>query len=166
MILRALCAAVGVLFLLLVGVLPAAAHTEAEKVEPANGARLSSMPQQITIHAGGKVKAAYLVVNTPDRRLDDLKATIKGRQVTAPLPANGPRGDYEVAYRLVAMDGHDTAGTVRFTVNQGRAPEVPAGGSELPASQKGPIIALTLAAVAILAVAALAVRGKVGRSSD
>ena len=159
---RALVAVVGILFVPVWGILPAAAHTETVSVEPADGSRTAALPKAVTIRAAEEVESAQIVVTTPAARVEHLEVRVDGPQVSAPLPSDGPRGEYVVAYRLMAADGHATTGAVRFTVTAGAKPDftvVPAK----PSSSGVPVIGLSVGAVVLLAVGAMLVLAKARR---
>lgn len=160
---RATLAGLGLLFWTLL-VLPASADAATPRLEPANGSHVASLPEQASIPTHGKVKTAYVVLRNPDGQIQQLKPTVGRHQVTAPLPSTGPRGEYEVAYRFVATSGHVTPGTLRFVVDNGRAPKVAATPpGERAGSQDMPIIGLTVGAGALLVAAALLVRRLVAK---
>ena len=138
---------------------PTSAYAANPRLEPANGSHVEALPKQVSIPTHGKLKTAYVMVRNPDGRMEQLKPTLGRQAVTAPLPSSGPRGEYQVAYRLVATGGHVTPGTLRFVVDAGRAPRVaPKPRSEQAGSQDMPIIGLTVGAGALLVAAALLVR--------
>lgn len=160
---RATLAILGLLFWTLL-ILPASAQAATPRPEPANGSHVTVLPKQVTIPTHAKLKTAYVMVRNPDGRMEQLKPTVGRHEVTAPLPSSGPRGQYEVAYRLVAPSGHVTPGTLRFVVDRGRAPKVaPEPRREQAGSQDMPIIGLTVGAGALLVAAALLVRRLVTR---
>jgi methionine-rich copper-binding protein CopC len=159
---RALFAVVGILFVPVVGILPAGAHTETVSVEPADGSRTTRLPKAVTIRAADEVEAAQIIVTTPAARVEKLTVRVDGRQVTAPMPSAGPRGDYSVAYRLVAADGHAITGATTFTVTQGAEPDFEAVADE-PAQSDVPVIGLSVGAVVLLVVGGMLVLAKVRR---
>lgn len=159
---RALFAVVGILFVPAFGILPAAAHTETVSVEPANGSRTATLPKEVTIRAAEDVKAAQIVVTTPAARVEHLEVRVDGLRVSAPFPSDGLRGEYAVAYRLVAADGHATTGVVRFTVTKGAEPDFGTVPDE-PSSSGFPVIGLSVGAVVLLAVGALLVLARARR---
>jgi hypothetical protein len=71
----------------------------------------------------GEVSEAAFALTEPGGQVAKVKASIAGAVVTASLPANGPKGDYVLAYRVVSADGHPVTGEVEFTVTTGRAPQ-------------------------------------------
>jgi len=145
-------------------ILPASAHAATPRLEPSDGSHVGSLPKQVAIPTHGKVTTAYVMLRNPDGQMEQLIPTVGPRQVTAPLPSTGPRGEYEVAYRLVGTGGHVTPGTLRFVVDRGRAPRVaPEPRREQAGSQDMPIIGLTVGAGALLVAAALLVRRLVAR---
>jgi methionine-rich copper-binding protein CopC len=140
-------------------IIPASAQAATPRLEPANGSHVDGLPKQVSIPTHGKLKTAYVMIRNPDGRMEQLKPTLGRHAVTAPLPSSGPRGEYQVAYRLVATGGHVTPGILRFVVDEGRAPKVaPKPRSEQAGSQDMPIIGLTVGAGALLVAAALLVR--------
>jgi methionine-rich copper-binding protein CopC len=145
-------------------ILPASAHAATPRLEPANGSHVAALPKQVAIPTHGKVKTAYVMLRNPDGLMEQLKPTVGPRHVTAPLPSTGPRGEYEVAYRLIGAGGRVTPGTLRFVVDRGRAPRAaPEPRREQAGSQDMPIIGLTVGAGAVLVGAALLVRRLVAK---
>lgn len=161
-ILRALLTVVGFVCLSLLGGQPVSAHTEAELVEPANGSHLRTLPGEVRIRTGGAVVSAQIVMTTPDARVRRLSATLHGREVTAALPSTGVRGEYDVAYRLVAADGHASTGATRFTVEQGAEPDFETV-SEASRSVDVPVLGLAVGAGVLFVVGVMLVLAKVRR---
>ena len=96
---------------------PAFAHTALRSSAPADGAALAAPPTEVrldfteapaaTAHDVAVTRAGQAVRSGPVR--------VAGSSVVAPVTLPGP-GEYTVAYRVVAGDGHPVQGIVRFTV--------------------------------------------------
>jgi copper resistance protein C len=104
---------------LLAGATPAAAHNTLVSANPADGARLSSGPPQVTLTFDQPVQRGFstLTVTGPDgNRWEAGEPAVSGNEVTAPVRPLGPAGDYVVGYRIVSADGHPVSGSLRFTL--------------------------------------------------
>jgi copper resistance protein C len=95
----------------------ALAHTEIERTTPADGARLTSPPRQITLTFGEPVRqsGAGLAVAGPAGHTA-LHPEVAGPVVSARWPASLEEGAFEVDYRVVAEDGHVADGDFSFTI--------------------------------------------------
>lgn len=95
----------------------ALAHTEIERTSPADGARLTSPPRQITLTFGEPVRqsGAGLAVVGPAGHTA-LHPDVAGPVVSARWPASLEEGSFEVDYRVVAEDGHVADGSFSFTI--------------------------------------------------
>lgn len=100
----------------------ALAHTEIERTTPADGARLTSPPRQITLTFGEPVResGAGLAVVGPTGQTT-LRPEVTGRVVSARWPATLHQGSFDVSYRVVAEDGHVADGHFSFTIVAGPA---------------------------------------------
>ena len=159
---RVLLMVIGSLFPLAFGTVPSAAHTDAVSIEPADSSRLATPPAQIAIRAADELTSAQIVLTTPAARVERLSVSVDGRNVSAPLPPDGPRGDYTLAYRLVASDGHAITGSSTFTVTAGAEPDFAAATTE-DSSAGVPVIGLVVGALVVLAVGAALMLVKVRR---
>lgn len=112
------------LLLLAVAAPPAAAHTDLASTTPADGERLAEPPAEVTLVFTAEVLelGAAVAVTGPAGLLDAGPPVVDGASVTAALPAGLPGGDYEVAWRVTAADGHPISGTFTFSVAAAPAP--------------------------------------------
>jgi methionine-rich copper-binding protein CopC len=104
----------------LVGAQPAAAHDSLTGSTPADGATVTSAPEQVVLTFSAQVKDLGLtvLVTSPDgRRVGDGPARVEGRDVIAPLLALTEPGRYVVAYRVVSSDGHPIQGRTAFVLD-------------------------------------------------
>jgi methionine-rich copper-binding protein CopC len=108
------------LMAVLLGSGPATAHTEFSGSDPADGSTLRKPPSAVMLTFSEAPIATGLAViaNGPQGRTP-LDASVAGNQVVAPWPAQLGAGEYRVAYRVVADDGHPIEGAVSFTVAGG-----------------------------------------------
>ncbi len=107
---------------LFAGVAPAAAHAEVLKVEPADGATLTTAPDGVRLTFGEEVLAG-----TPKLRVTGpvgevpTEVSSAGAVVTSPLPIDLVDGTYTVVWRVTSADGHPISGTYRFRLAAGAA---------------------------------------------
>ncbi|MGH3655828.1 MAG: copper resistance CopC family protein [Micromonosporaceae bacterium] len=94
---------------------PAYAHVELTSSTPADGAALRTAPSEVVLTFSGDInpELTEAAVTVDGKSAGAGPATVKGATVTVPLP--GDEGDYRVAYRVVATDGHRVDGELRFT---------------------------------------------------
>lgn len=107
---------------------PAAAHDELIEAVPADGAALTEAPQTVTLTFSGElidgqgIQSLVQVTDAAGHQWQDGPATVDGPALTAPLCADLPRGEYDVAYRVVYSDGHSEERSLEFTVEDPQAP--------------------------------------------
>jgi copper transport protein len=107
---------------------PASAHATVVTTTPADGARLDTAPDRVTIEFDENVSlgAGYArVLDGGGDRVDTGAATVRDGVVTVPLRAHLPDGGYVVTYRVVSADSHPVSGAFSFVVGDGEL--VPAG---------------------------------------
>ncbi|MFZ5872154.1 MAG: copper resistance CopC family protein [Actinomycetota bacterium] len=104
--------------LLAVAAPPAAAHTSLRSTSPSEGDRLTAPPAEVTLVFTDQVLeiGTAVAVTGPAGPVDAGPPVVDGASVTAGLPAGLPGGDYEVAWRVTAADGHPISGTFAFSV--------------------------------------------------
>jgi methionine-rich copper-binding protein CopC len=98
---------------------PAMAHTALKGSDPAEGASLSSAPEMVTLTFGEAVSlpADPINVTGPDGSSWIVgTTTVTGASVTAPVQAVGPSGPCTLNYTVIADDGDEVKGSVRFTL--------------------------------------------------
>ena len=98
---------------------PGSAHAELVSTSPANGERLDTAPQQITLTFSESVD----LLDGGIRLLDPKGATVPtpdpavdGHTVTWAMPADLPNGAYVVTWRVVSADGHPIDGAFSFGI--------------------------------------------------
>jgi methionine-rich copper-binding protein CopC len=104
----------------LLGAAPAAAHDSLTGASPADGATVTTAPEQVVLTFSAQVKDLGLtvLVTSPDgRRVGEGPARVEGRDVVAPLVALTEPGRYTVAYRVVSSDGHPIQGRTAFVLD-------------------------------------------------
>ncbi|WP_228387858.1 MULTISPECIES: copper resistance CopC family protein [unclassified Nocardioides] len=111
---------------LLAAAAPASAHAALVSSDPADGSRVASLPDEVTLEFNEEISdPAYVVVTAPDGvRVNSGDATVRGPRVTQALDAQGlalPAGSYTLAYRVVSADGHPISGEQTFEVETATA---------------------------------------------
>jgi methionine-rich copper-binding protein CopC len=103
---------------------PAAAHTELQSSDPAEGATLAAAPTTVKLTFGEAVTVAKdpIQVTGPDGAKWTVgTVTLTGPVVSAPVQATGPAGAYTVSYKVIADDGDEVTGAVHFTLSAAAA---------------------------------------------
>jgi len=142
------------------------AHSSSVDSDPADDAQVKTLPRVVTVTFNEPVAEAACALTEPGGQVVKVRASVKGAVVTASLPANGPKGDYVLAYRVVSADGHPVTGEVEFTVTTGEAPQAQAQAPSTAANTSAttswalgiPIWGVVGGAAILLAIAALLVR--------
>jgi methionine-rich copper-binding protein CopC len=102
---------------LLLGSLPAAAHSELRRSVPAAGAVLMHAPEQIELHFNERVQLTALrlyhegseEISLPRRAIRTATTEII---TLPPLPA----GAYRAEWRIISADGHPAGGVIPFRI--------------------------------------------------
>jgi hypothetical protein len=98
---------------------PALAHTTLKGSDPAEGSSVSSAPEKVTLTFAEAVTlpADPINVTGPDGSSWIVgTTTVTGASVTAPVQAMGPSGPCTLNYTVIADDGDEVKGSVRFTL--------------------------------------------------
>jgi copper resistance protein C len=98
---------------------PAMAHTALKGSDPAEGGSLSSAPEKVTLtfEEAVSLPADPINVTGPDGSSWIVgTTTVTGASVTAPVQAVGPSGPCTLNYTVIADDGDEVKGSVRFTL--------------------------------------------------
>ena len=159
---------------LLFGPPPAPAHGHASPVRltPAHGAALSVLPAELQLELSqpAEVSFSYMRLLAEDGRLANDPTLIRQVQpglLRTPLPPLDA-GRYRVQWRVVAIDGHVTEGSLTFDILPGAAPPVlaephsVAGVTPAPEAPSG-LVPLTLALAGCGLLFALGLRRRIVR---
>lgn len=153
----------------------ASAHSTLVSSDPADGARLDSMPQQVGLIFNEDVdpSLSQVVVNSGGVAREAQNVVADGPRVSATMPADVDPGQVSVLYKIVSADGHPVSGRISFTVDGGgaTATAAPTGAPTTatparPATQEtdsgnGMMIALTVvAAIVLVVIGALVLRSE------
>ena len=134
---------------------PAAAHATLVSTDPGEGARLETVPAQVTLEfsEGVSLGAGYArVLASGGERVDTGTASVDGGILSIPLRADLPDDGYLVTYRVVSADSHPISGAFSFVVGDGEL--VAAGAAAEDATD--PVVARLLPAARWLGFAGLA----------
>jgi len=99
------------------GVQTASAHTHLKSSNPAEGAKLTAAPKEITLTFEDEVQLTAVSVSGADgkaKALTPLPAQAT-KEATVALPALAA-GNYTVNWRAAGHDGHVMTGHVKFSV--------------------------------------------------
>jgi copper resistance protein C len=110
------------LFAVLLTAGPAMAQTALTGSDPAEGASLSSAPEKVTLTFEEAVTVPPDPINVtgPDGSSWIVgTTTVTGASVTAPVQGVGPSGPCILNYTVIADDGDEVKGSVRFTLTTG-----------------------------------------------
>ncbi len=155
----------GALALVLLGASPAAAHSELERSDPANGGMVSVGRTELTLYFTQTIDSGASTFNL--HTLDGVETTVEvstseadgGEVVTITTPPL-QRATYVMDWRVLSLeDGHASRGSVLFGVGV-RPVVVPASGVSLPETRALVLRWLDLLAI-LLAIGAVAVSGRV-----
>ena len=167
----------------------AQAHTALTSATPADGARLTEVPTEVTLTFSEEVREpAFVVVTAPDGSTHEAgRPGIDGPTVSQEvdrdsLDATRTAGTWTVAYRVVSADGHPVQGVTSFEVSGSPSATPTSDSSGTPASTPSaapetadteetssdeagstagaPIFVASLLAALLVAVAAVTVRRK------
>ncbi|MEI4270495.1 copper resistance protein CopC [Klenkia sp. LSe6-5] len=101
---------------------PASAHATVVTSSPADGARLATVPAEVTVQfdEGVSLGAGYArVIGADGERVDTGAATVTDDTVTIPLRSGLPDASYVVTWRVVSADSHPVSGAYAFVVGDG-----------------------------------------------
>lgn len=96
----------------------ASAHASLESSTPAQGARLETMPAEVSLTLSEPVRSASSVeVTAPDgTRVNSDTVTVLDDTVTTAIDRPTTAGAYRMTYRIVSADDHAVNGTIDFEV--------------------------------------------------
>jgi copper transport protein len=135
---------------------PASAHATLVSTDPGEGARLESVPAQVTLEfsEGVSLGAGYArVLGADGERVDTGAAAVEGGVLTIPLRDGLPDDGYLVTYRVVSADSHPISGAYSFVVGDGELVPTAGAGS---GDATDPVVAAALPASRWLGFAGLA----------
>lgn len=156
----------------------AIAHDALLSSSPAAQESVDTLPAQLTLHFSGQLiddsGATIVEVTGPDGADAHAGAPlVDGAEVTVPLRAQAPAGQYRVVWRVVSSDGHPISGEFFFEVRtstlpvpsagQGATPTPEPSAPERPAPAQGLPLGVIAAIVGAGAVAVLGVAWFLGR---
>ncbi len=98
---------------------PASAHDDLVRSDPAEDAALAAAPAQVTLEFTDEVLTVGAVIVVVDASgADWVEGDLEIREgtVVAPLEKGMPDAGYEVRWRVVSADGHPISGLIPFTV--------------------------------------------------
>lgn len=128
---------------LLAGAGPAAAHNVLVSSDPAEGAKLESGPDRITLTFDQFVQDAdvnQVAVTGPNGgQWAEGPVEVRENVVTTPLRPLGPAGEYTLGFRILSADGHSVAEEIRFTLTTPGtgSPAGDAGGTDATGTDPG-----------------------------
>jgi methionine-rich copper-binding protein CopC len=126
---------------LLLGTLPASAHTRLESSDPADGASLDTAPQTVTLTFNEAIPAEFSAITVigPDGvAYQTGPVSADGGRVSTAVSPLGPAGRYEIGYRVVSDDGHPVTGSVSFTLTTPGTPPTSAVAAPTTGAAAGP----------------------------
>lgn len=138
---------ISVVLCLVIGVLAAPgaqAHAELVSSDPADGAHLTAVPQEVTLTFSEEVTVAQCAVQSDGKNLPIHGEDGHGQVVVADLAGVQARGgDLVLVWRSVSSDdGHIATGTVHFLIPAEPAPSTAAGAAPVADPRTAPPIAI------------------------
>lgn len=100
----------------------AQAHDELLSQTPEAGAVVEAMPEELTLNFSNVPVALGSVVQIQDSsgtNWADGEVQIVDTEVSQPIKADAPAGEYSVVWRVVSSDAHPIEGNFTFTVESG-----------------------------------------------
>jgi methionine-rich copper-binding protein CopC len=161
---RSLAVLLAALLLVAVGRGSADAHASLVSTSPEDGAQVATTPPSVSLTFSEDVDSGDVAVAAPDgARVPTSEPRLSGPTVTADLEPSDQRGQFTVAYRVVAADGHPVTGQFTFTTTEGRHvmhEDAPAEESFVDRHGTLLVIGLALAVLAIGVMLAPLARGR------
>lgn len=118
-LLRTFVLALFAMFVTVIGVGAASAHSVVIGSVPAQGEQVVVGPDRVSVMFNEALQETFpaLTVVGPDGNLwTKSEPLVEGAAVSAELGALGPVGEYTIAYRVTSADGHAISGTIPFTL--------------------------------------------------
>jgi methionine-rich copper-binding protein CopC len=103
---------------------PAQAHDELISTNPADKARIATLPSQVvlTFEEPPAKTGTQVLVTGPGGNAATGPPILSGDDVTQAIAPGSPAGTYTVTWRITADDGHAVFGKFAFTAAAGNAP--------------------------------------------
>lgn len=98
---------------------PALAHSELDRMVPADGAVLSAVPERVSMNFVSDIRLTLVRVIHSDTHSEDLDLGDQSSfatQFAVPLSDFGP-GIYQIEWRGLSSDGHAMKGSFSFEVD-------------------------------------------------
>ncbi len=108
---------------------PAHAHDQLLSTTPEAGATVTTTPDELSLTfsddliTGQGIQNLVTVTGEAGHQWQDGEAQVAGPALTAALCEGMPKGDYDIAYRVVYSDGHSEAKQYSFTLDDPSAPQ-------------------------------------------
>jgi methionine-rich copper-binding protein CopC len=135
----ALTTLVATLLLLAAGAPAAHAHTELVRTSPAAGSTDRPVSEvRLTFNESLTPGLAQVVVTGPDGAADTGKPVVTGTDVVVAVQGLTDAGTYQVAYRVVAADGHPVVGEFAVAVSTKSAAAAARQAADARAPSSGP----------------------------
>lgn len=135
---------------------PASAHASLVATDPGEGARLSAVPDRVSLQfsEGVSLGAGYLrVLDAGGGRVDTGDAEVDGGTVSVGLRDGLGEAGYLVTYRVISADSHPISGAFSFAVGDGSLVDAAVAGS---GGDTDPGVAVALPAARWIGFAGLA----------
>jgi methionine-rich copper-binding protein CopC len=136
--------------LLLMSVIPAAAHEELVASEPSEGAVLDAPPAEVVLSFSGELTpdSGFIVISPADDEVGtgELDLAVAERNVLRGDGVDAGEGTYTVLWTAVGADGHPLEGTITWTVGAAQQPNTALPGAPWTALAGVALIALALVA--------------------
>jgi methionine-rich copper-binding protein CopC len=169
-LLRAIGASAAAIGLVVLTAVSGQAHSKLVTSSPANGAVLQAAPAAVVFTFDEALLPGVDTISINDEAGQNVSSTAvdpRGNTISSSWPAGLPAGTYQVAYRIVSGDGHPVTGAITFSYGvPGSTPLAGVAPADAPTSGLAASALLTIAVIAVLAVAGavIVVRVRRGRA--
>ncbi|MCY4670021.1 MAG: copper resistance protein CopC [Rhodococcus sp.] len=119
---------------------PAAAHAALAGSNPADGAQISTAPDQVTLTFNQNIQSNFAtlkVVDADGTQWGRSEPVVEGRDMSVDLDGLGEAGQYTVAFRVISEDGHPIDGTYNFQLTQANPGAASSASGTAPATTTG-----------------------------
>ncbi|MGH8929743.1 MAG: copper resistance CopC/CopD family protein [Egibacteraceae bacterium] len=116
---RILSVFIAVASVLVMSAAPASAHARLISTQPSGGQTLDGAPVEIVLEFNEPIEPDFATVQAfaPDgTRVDGGEPIVEGARVRLPLQPVDAAGTYQVAFRVVSVDGHPVESSFPFTL--------------------------------------------------